>query len=252
MVIESDVLFGIKHFQKCRRWIAPKIHTLLSTSSIISQGSRRRSFHRLNNFTGHWTDICTSMAANFCFITHTTKWDTDKFSSKCSCNGFCQRSFSNTGGPTKQNLARISLTRFNTAICSSILSFGLSKPKWSVSSISFTWAIVKLSFVFSAKECNKPVKIITCHSKFGRHGEVSSIYWILPAPYFCVLGIFAERICSLSLQSSVSLRHHQAHLGGFLFVPEWKNFRWDFWILCWTLCLYRVLFLVCLLLYWES
>jgi hypothetical protein len=140
MIIKTMILFRIQNFKHCRRRISPEIHTHFI--NFIKKHNRIYTacfFHRLNNFTWHRTNICSAVTSYLGFIPDTSKTNTYKISVYCTGYRFTERSFSNPGRSYKtEYLSSHVFYKIKTAICSRILSLGLSSPKWSSSRIFLT------------------------------------------------------------------------------------------------------------------
>src|SRR5690606_30801600 len=69
IVPESEILFGVEHFEESRAWVAAKIRADLV--DLIEHNERVVGsclLDRLNDASRHRPDVCASMAANFRFV----------------------------------------------------------------------------------------------------------------------------------------------------------------------------------------
>ena len=74
MVIETGVLFGVKHFQQGGRWVSTEIGVhfvdfIEHENRIVDTGF----FDTLDNFTRQGSNISSAVPSDFCLITHTAQ-----------------------------------------------------------------------------------------------------------------------------------------------------------------------------------
>ena len=110
MITECAVLFRIQYFQQgcCR------VTVMRNTQFIhfIKQDQRIHCtclFHGIDDSTGHCADICSSVAADLCFILHAAQRHSHIFSVHRFCNGTSDGCFTYTGRAHQTKDGRIFL-----------------------------------------------------------------------------------------------------------------------------------------------
>ena len=98
---------------------------------------------------------------------------------------FASEVFPTPGGPTKQRICPfISRTRFSTAICSRIRSFGFSSPKWSSSRICRTCSMSQVVLrPLVPRHGDHPVEVAPDHRRLRRErGRLPQLRRTPPSP----------------------------------------------------------------------
>ena len=98
VINKHEILFGIKHFEKCRRRIAAEIHGHLVHFIEHEDGILgARLLHHLDNLPRQRTDVGATMAANFSFVSNASERHANELAPGSFGDGHPQRSLANAG-----------------------------------------------------------------------------------------------------------------------------------------------------------
>jgi len=102
MVGEGIVLFRVKDFEKCRRGVAPEVHTYLV--HLIEHEYRVAGTclpYPLDDPSWKCPHVSTPVPPDLCLVPYSTKGDADELSPQCPCNRSSEGCLSSTRGSHK-------------------------------------------------------------------------------------------------------------------------------------------------------
>ena len=175
MVDKLAVLFRIQDFQQCCGRVPLADRKLVDFVEHKKRIHGTGSPHALNDTAWHGADIRSAMAADFCFIAHTTKGDTHKApTSHAFGNRAPQRSFANAGRANEaQNWAAL-LTAFEFAHAQKLKNTLFGRLQAIMLFIQLGTDLSKVKVVFGINtpgQRKQPVEVVSDHGPFGRGGR---------------------------------------------------------------------------------